>query len=241
MNEPPLDLQRLSAFAASMLASERARVLTEKYRLQALRQKSIYLGTLFLVDLFDQLFAEAPEYFAGLSENPTVLEIGAKDFESAPSLVAVFPGAKLTGVELEPDRLETDHLETGVSSQDRARARLSALGSGHRYFGKDIVEYFERHEVVIWLHPFFDETRLREWGLPASALRPGVLFEHALSLLRPNALLLIVNQERSEDEAQRALFALHSSRFRAYRALEVPLWFRARDEPAYVHLARAIE
>lgn len=236
MNEPPLDRASLSAFASAMLNSSRARDLSAKYRLSYLSEQHLYLGTLFLTDLFDTLREEAPEYFAELPENLHILEIGPKDFESAPALAAVFHPRQLTGVELEPDRLD----DYGVTSSARAHARLAALNLEHNYLGLDLFDYRGRHNFLVWLHPFLDEARLREWGLPSQAFRPRELFAHALTLLEPGAYLSVVNQERGEFEAQAALFAEHSSQFRRHRALEIPLWFRANDEPAYVHLAQLI-
>lgn len=229
--EPPLDAEALPAFARAMLASERAAQLKEKYRLQPLEKEALYLGTLFLIDLFDQLFIEQADYFSGWNRAPLrVLDVGARDFEAAPAIYLALRALglepQLTGVELE-----------GAAAGAARAAMLDRWSSGqHRYLAGDIFDHRETYDLIVWLHPFLDREKLLEWGLPLRFLRPAEMLSHVDSLLAPGGVLVVVNQDAGENAAQRALFETFG---RPYTSLEVPLYFRARDEPAYVHLLRS--
>jgi hypothetical protein len=231
--EPELDPQLLPSFARAMIASERAADLTARYRLEPLSKSALYLGTLFLIDLFDQLYAGKPEYFSPLKGELKVLDVGARDFEAAPAIYHAlkYRGLEpsLTGIEVDGCRLTA----SGTTCRDAGLARCAALPGRHRYLVEDVFEHRDRYQMIVWIHPFLDEERLLEWGLPRRFLQPRKMLEHVLSLLEPGGLLMIVNQEKSEREQQRALFDALGTK---YQSIDVPLYFRARDEPAYVHL-----
>lgn len=231
--EPALEEEILPSFARAMLASERAEYLKEKYRLHPLEAHALYLGTLFLIDLFDRLFEERPELeFLG----GRVLDVGARDFESAPAIDFALRARgivpRLTGIELDAYRTSP----AGASCAEVGTARAARLGADHRYLAGDIFDHRESYDLILWLHPFLDREKLLEWGLPLRFLRPAAMFEHVYGLLAPGGLLLIVNQDAAEKSAQRALFEQLGKK---YESLDIPLYFRARDEPAYVHLLRS--
>ena len=234
--EPSLDLEILPSFARAMLASDRADELVEKYRLEPVTKTALHLGTLFLIDLFDRLFAAKPEYFSQLPSTARVLDVGARDFESAP---AIYFAIKQLGVEPQLTGIELDAFRriAGGTCADAGCARAVMLrewSSGqHRYLAEDVLAHGEHYDAIVWLHPFLDEERLLEWGLPRRFLRPRAMLEHVISLLSPRGVLMIVNQERSESAAQQSLF---DEVGKVYESVELPLHFRARDEPAYVHL-----
>ena len=64
--------------------------------------------------------------------------------------------------------------------------------------------------LVTWFLPFVTVEPLLCSGLPRRFYQPAALLEHVWSLVAPGGALVVVNQERDEDEAQRALFAAAS-------------------------------
>jgi hypothetical protein len=218
--EPLLTETELSDFASAMIASDRARELTATYRLDAISSTRLYLGVLFLTDLLDRL---PPEFFAALPPELAVLDAGAAELESAPAIQEFLRArgkiAKLTGIDVDPKNLPL--------AESRAR-RFSA-----RFITGDVLEHRDRYHLIFLLHPFLDETSLLEWGLPLRFLRPRAILEHLRDLLEENGRLVVVNQVGSERDRQTSMLADLGAKF---ETLEVPVLFRARDEPAYVHL-----
>jgi hypothetical protein len=231
-----------SAFAEACLTSPRTAELRARYHLEELGPlaEDELLGTCFLLDLFDRVFEEAgpPALPAAL----TLLDAGAKDFESAPALLQLFrhgasataPRAvRLIGVEIDEGRVDRGARR---SWGELARARLGRLGAEHRYHGGDLLRFGERCQVITWIHPFLDLETLLEWGLPARFFAPKELLLHLLSLLDPGGLLLIVNQERAESEAELELLrSIHAE----HRSFEIEPFYRARDQAAFVHWVRS--
>lgn len=233
----------LNAFAEAALGSTRATALERRYGFARAvgPRSSLHLGTLFLLDLLDRTALARPEAFARLPIAPEVLDVGARDFESALALalfIARFDPARpraprLTGIELDAEAETRPGLSCRAASRAHlARARACIPGE-HRYLEGDVLEHVGRYDLVTWLHPFVDAERLVEWGLAPGHFRPRELHAHVAGLLRPAGLLVIVNQDPDENEAERALLAELDVRVDAF-TLEP--FFRAREVPCFVHL-----
>ncbi|MCC7171317.1 MAG: hypothetical protein IT459_12780 [Planctomycetes bacterium] len=208
--------------------------LTERMRASTLAT------TLHVVDLLDAVF----ERHAPPTATPLrVLDVGSKNFEVAPALLASLAAHRgrrdaieLTGIELDAYRVYADgHSRADAAAYFLALAAEVGLGRSHRFIAGDVLEHRERYDVITWFHPFVTPAPLLRWGLPLRHLAPERMLEHVASLRAPGGLLVIVNQEPEEAAIQRELFArvgLEATSF------EVPSRFPRRHATCPVHVVK---
>lgn len=206
--EEPRGGSPLPAGVTDQLRSDRANRLAGLFDLKALQQslsEASWAKTLHHCDRIDRLVA-----LGALPAIPTsihLLDIGAKNFDSAPGLFFGFRrtdgGAprrvRMTGIEIDPHRVYRNlH-----SRADAANYYLSLLpppggGEQHRYLGIDLLTHRDRYDIITWFNPFVDPYPLLHWGLPSRMLRPQEMLGHALSLLLPGGFALISYQHAHE-------------------------------------------
>lgn len=168
--------------------------------------------TLHVVDLLEAVFTRHPPP----SSSPLrVLDVGCKNFEVAPALLASLAtrgvrrdAIELTGIELDAYRVYAGgHSRADAATYFLELAAKAGFGGAHRFIAGDVLEHREHYDVITWLHPFVTPTPLLRWGLPLRHLAPERMLAHVASLRAPGGLLVIVNQEPEEAAIQRGLFA----------------------------------
>lgn len=133
-----------------------------------------------------------------------VLDVGAKNFYYAPTLVAFWQSfgqpVTLTGIELDAFRVYRDR----HSRADYAAWYAKDLAT---YLAGDALTHQGRYQAISLFYPFVLPSPLIKWGLPLHAFQPGRLLDHIWTLLDPGGLLVVVNQGLSEWAAQQRLYA----------------------------------
>lgn len=229
----------------SALDGPRSRELETELQLDRFRDglsDETYVVTLFFADLLEQTFRQG-SFFAALPPAIDILDVGSKNFESAPALFAAMsqcgrsPGTpprtvRLTGIEIDAFRVTRDLF----SRADKAAYYLNLLPSPagpHRFIPGDLLEHYETYDLVTWFRPFLHPFPLLRWGLPLGLLQPERLLAHTCELVRPGGVLLILNQTAEESSQQEQLTAnLAWPR----ETLEFPLSFGRTQTRAFLRL-----
>ncbi len=129
------------------------------------------------------------------------LDIGSKNGAMLPGLVTALPTG-WDAVELDAHRRYLWGSTRRVYGESLAR-----LFPDCRFLAADVRAVTGAYSVITWFLPFLTPEPLVAWGLPDSHLVPEVLLRHALGLLRPGGVMLVVNQGEREAELQQALFS----------------------------------
>jgi len=111
---------------------------------------------------------------------------------------------EMTGIELDAFRLYGNF----HTRWDYAQTFIQPIPQAH-YIARDVLQHQGAYDVISWFLPFVFEDPCLAWGLPLTHFKPKALLNHVVQLLKPNGLLLIVNQGADEwAEQQRLLSAL---------------------------------
>jgi len=196
-NEPKESLFDQFSCKQKTIASEREKEYLEKYHLQRLKdnsKKRIYLENLSIIEFF--------ESYLNLEEANSeikILDIGSKNWFYAEGEYKFFKynsfekAISLTGIEIDAYRLYMD-LHT---RSDYASYYISNLNNVE-YIAGDFMSHQGSYDYMTWFFPFVTEEPLLNWGLPLKFFRPQNMLKHAYSLLKPNGILIIVNQGKKE-------------------------------------------
>jgi len=172
------------------------------------------------------------------------LDVGAKNFDYVDGLAAVLgrvpglrsarAGLEVTGLELDAHRRYTD-LRTRRAWADHYASHVP----GARYRAGDLLDEAGSYQILTWFFPFVTEFPLRRWGLPRRYFRPQDLFDHALGLLAPGGVLVVVNLNADEARIQRDLGARsRAPSFEAFDLGVVPGAFGPRAADHHLWLYR---
>lgn len=202
-------------------------------------RRGLYYAALLERGLLEAVGAGSPARpRVALPDPLTAIDVGCADWYYAPALHGVLSrwggGAprslRLTGVELDANRLSTELRSRGTY----AAARAAAL-PGARFIPGDFLALRERADVITFHFPFVLPRALLLWGLPLRALRPRDLAAHAWEHLSRGGVLFIANQGPAEHAEQ--LRVLSELRIRPVWSgrVDSPLWRPA--EPTFVTVA----
>jgi SAM-dependent methyltransferase len=168
-------------------------------------------SNLYVLDLLEQSLSRFLPARGGVT---SVLDVGCKNFEYAPGLLAAFAPftadrsrLRLTGIELDAYRVYSSlHSRADAAEYFLGLARDLGFTGDHRFLAGDVLDHHDRYDCVTWFSPFLTLYPLLRWGLARDQLRPAALIRHVVARVAPGGLLVVVNQEPEEDEIQRALF-----------------------------------
>jgi hypothetical protein len=197
-------------------AAMRAEELLSHYSLTefpAISSRQRYCEVLTYLDWLDSVQQAAPDVFQrafAMSDSLSWLDVGAKNWAYVDALAAfiqahfIQPNGsaafRLDGIELDPNR-RYQNLQT---RRQAALAHSRSLLNAHYHEG-NVLAWTNQAQIISHFLPFvFKEPHLA-WGLPLSYFKPADILRHLLSLLKPNGLLIIVNQGEVEAEAQQKL------------------------------------
>ena len=196
----------------SYLTEERTRLI-ETYALQNLTERVSPLRVCETLTTLTHLEALWPTAQQDLPNHSFHwLDVGSKNFAYVEALSAfarchTTSPLRLTGVELDPHRrYVTGYTRQQVAEQYCRQANETGLNLQARYLGRSVLDVDEPADVITWFLPFLFEEPLLAWGLPLSELKPALLLEHVVRLLKPGAWLLVLNLDDTEAAAQAALF-----------------------------------
>jgi hypothetical protein len=193
---------------------ERAKQLLENYGLTDLPQRASQQRveeTLTYLDWLDGMAETFPEWFTDIASaehamcrKPSCawLDIGAKNWSYVEALASFArkhcgPDYDLDGVELDPHRRYSNLQTRGQAAQRFIQPIPQAT-----YHSGDVRQWQQPAQVISLFLPFvFAEPHLA-WGLPLNYFEPQALLNHALQLLKPGGLLIVVNQGEVEAQAQ---------------------------------------
>jgi hypothetical protein len=136
------------------------------------------------------------------------LDVGSKNFDYVDALQGFWRHregereVQLTGLEIDAYRRYTD-----VRTRRAWAQHYASFCPGARYVVGDLQRHNSRYHVITWFFPFVTEFPLLRWGLPLGLFQPAALLAHALSLLEPEGVLILVNQTDAEVVVQRHLLA----------------------------------
>lgn len=210
--EGPLDLEKVSARLRDQLSSPRVRALSEHYGMDAFRDRlghAAYTKSLFACDVLDRVNAALP-LWAVPSTRVSVLDVGTKNFESAPGLWCA--ARKLSGLAPEALRLSGAEIDAYViyrslhSRADAAEYYAGLLPGPARYVPGDVCDLNECFDLVTCFFPFLTPSPLLWWGLPGHLLRPQAVFDHVCQRVVPGGTLVVMNHSEEEAEIQQDLF-----------------------------------
>lgn len=135
------------------------------------------------------------------SSSLSLLDVGCKNWSYVNALHAYFsPWAKnmlLDGIELDAYRKYTD----GFYRKDYAQHYIKNLPTA-RYHVGDAMLLTTKYDIVTCLLPFVFEDPCLAWGLPLDYFNPQAFLNQLLNLLKPNGVLIIINQGKEEHEEQ---------------------------------------
>jgi SAM-dependent methyltransferase len=189
----------LSAVEAASSAQGRVR-LTELQR--QFPSMSRWIGALSMPEWRESLYAlDVVSTHLGSSAAGRALDIGSKNGAMLPGLATALP-AGWDAVELDAHRRYLWGSTRRVYGES-----LAALFPDCRFLAADVRTVTGEYSVITWFLPFLTPEPLSAWGLPDSHLAPEALLRHALGLLRPGGVMLVVNQGDHEAELQQALFS----------------------------------
>lgn len=208
----PEPLDALFAYlpgARRVVAEERARSLSERFGLEALRAactRGRYRENLAVLDMLEGTLELMPEPSA---RTPFVVDVGARDWDYVFALGSfVRDWAKgrrptLLGVELDGHGLHRDLRSR--ADHARAYARQASHVSA-QYEVSDFLVCEARHaDLVTMFYPFVLRFTIVAWGLPLGHFEPARHFEKAAEVLSDGGLLLVVNHTREEFQRTLAL------------------------------------
>jgi hypothetical protein len=162
---------------------------------------------LAFLETLDRVVQE-PRVQRFLASRPTLkaLDIGSKNFDYVDALAAVLSQAAgrrvldLTGLEVDAHRRYTDFRTRRAWAE-----HYCSFVPGTRYLAQGLEDHQGAYGLISWFLPFLTERPLVRWGLPASLLRPGALYDHAYGLLEPGGVLVLVNLNGDEEGLQHGL------------------------------------
>lgn len=189
-------------FTDILTKNEAKRLLKTYYMADIYNNSSIinYKETLYTVKLLEDVFDSA-QIIDNIS-SLDILDVGSKNFSYARALYSFFSYYKTTikreicldGVEVDPFRIMSDF----HSRYDYAMYNINKLPNT-RYITTDLLELTGKsYDLITWFLPFLTETPLIKWGLPIGYLKPEQMLEKAIDLIRPNGIILLVNQTERE-------------------------------------------
>jgi SAM-dependent methyltransferase len=193
-----------AAVVAGHPRHERLQALIDRYRpaLQDRYDEANILENLDVLHLLDRARALVDWQPPALPLR--VLDVGSKNFYYAAALSAFWsdfgPVASLLGVEVDAYRVYRD----GYSRHDYADAYRAGL-PGVEFLAADIRAVQRPAQAITLLFPFVVALPLVRWGLPIGLLAPEDVLRHVWSLLEPGGVLIIVNQDEAEAQAQAAI------------------------------------
>jgi hypothetical protein len=159
--------------------------------LAAAVSRDAYRENLYVLDVLERA---APDAARGVSALTT--DVGSKDFVYAPALAAFTEGGAVHGVEIDGHVVYRDL----YSRADHARAYARLAEPGATYHVRDFAEFRPPAPatLITMFFPFVTEFALVRWGLPRRTYRPQEIFSHAVRLLEPGGLLVVVNHSFEE-------------------------------------------
>lgn len=186
---------------ASNLVSDRANFLCEKYKLESLKNNSTiqnYLENLYVVDLLDKYLN------IDFQKEINALDIGCKNWFYAKGEHSFFKNhcerLSLAGIEVDPSRLYSNL----YSRYEVAKFHIKGLENTN-FIGGDFLKHQDKYDYITWILPFVFEYPHLKWGLPKFHFNPKKMLEHAVDLLEPGGMILIVNQGIEEFCEQKRL------------------------------------
>lgn len=170
------------------------------------------------LDLMAQLFKLARGEAAISLEQPTLLDIGSKNFYYARALTAAFQPRKMAGLEIEGYRRYPD----GYCRHDYATHYLDGL-PGASYHVGDMRDWHGSAEVVTCWYPFVHPRTSLKWGLPLSQFDPATFFRQLGTLVEPGGYLLMVNQGVEEWQLARQWLSPRALSLQRHLVVDDPL------------------
>lgn len=181
-----------------------------KYWIKELKNNSTkrnYIENLYILELL-----ETSLHKIKYAEMLNVLDIGSKNWFYAAGEYAYFKKycevLKLTGVEIDPNRLYVDL----YSRKDYANYYIRGL-SGTKYIGGSLMTLDGEYDFITWFLPFITPYPHQAWGLPKRLFNPDGMLIKAYGLLKTNGTMLIMNQGIAEAEKQKELFVSNNINF----------------------------
>lgn len=175
------------------------------------------LETLTYLAWLDQAYSQWPAAFEPVFSQASPLrwlDAGAKNWAYVQALAAFIRVRhtgrfRLDGVELDPNRRYSN-----LQTRRQAALAFSRDIQEATYHEGDLLAWEQPVDVISHFLPFvFKEPHLA-WGLPLDYFNPQAMLNHLLGLLRPGALMIIVNQGAVEAEAQAELLQRASRQVR---------------------------
>lgn len=228
---PPFDRSRASLYRSSGAARARQDELRERYELRSWPLScwpEEISEALWLLDLLDRRIVPR-------TPDGPCLDIGSKHWSYLPALRAAVP-AEWTGVELDAHRRYMNLVTRRAVAERRARIVGESL-----YVAGALQDVRGEFGLITWLLPFVTPAPHASWGLPRRFYDPPGMLRHAVSLLRPGGLMLVVNMGEEEARAQEELFegvGLTSERLGEIRSAFTPYrkkrfgWLLEKPRPA---------
>ncbi len=178
--------------------------LRDKYNLQFQYSHSTrnrYLETLNYLEYLETMLDNV---ILNEANNPHWLDVGSKNFSYAESIYRFLEKQtndfSLTGIELDAFRIYRDF----YSRFDYAQYYIHHLPNATYEVG-NILHQRGEYDIISHFLPFIFLEPILKWGLPHSEFAPNKILLHIVSLLKPNGILLIVNQGEDEFEKQKLL------------------------------------
>lgn len=199
---------KTNIFISKEALLEEKRILLE-YDFKYLQNDSSivhYKENLYTLKLLEDSLNKTP--FNTKNDTLKILDIGSKNFSYAPAIYNFFKHFKcsnntktqviLNGIEIDPYRMLSDlH-----SRYDYAQYYIKNLDNT-KYITGNLLDHDENnYDIITWFLPFIIKDPLISWGLPARYFKPEKMLKHAYKLLSPRGIILLVNQGKTEKQAQ---------------------------------------
>lgn len=177
--------------------------------------KRLYLENIAMIELLKKYLETYIK-----KDNIAILDIGSKNWFYAFGEHQFFKysnlkkSINLKGVEIDAFRLYSNF----HSRYDYAQYHIKNLDDTG-YLAIDLLKHNDKYDFITWFFPFLTELPLLEWGLPLSSFKPAEMLLHSYKLLKPEGVMLIVNQDEKEYKIQQKLCqdlkieALHMGEF----------------------------
>lgn len=189
-------------------AVERSATLLKTYHLAKFRDASSvdnYLENLYYLDMLDKALNESQQT---LAEKIDAADIGPSSWFYVQALHALLSWwsnpqqrkVTLSGFEADPYRLYRNF----HSRYDHARAHIRNLQDVN-YLTKPFHLQPVSFDLITMLFPFIFMDDHLAWGLPKKLFQPQKMLIEAWQSLKPDGILIVVNQGEKEHLAQQAM------------------------------------
>lgn len=230
----------LSSNEQDLAQAQAARLRTD-YHLDGLYADSTaenYRENLFYLELLARAFEQAE---VTLPAAVKAADVGASHWFYVQALYALLKywgcprgrTVQLTGYEIDAYRVYADVR----SRYDHAQAHLRGL-DGVQYIPHGFVSQPATFDLILELFPFVFIDDHLNWGLPRPLFNPSALLCDAWASLKPDGVLVIVNQGEAEHRAQRQL--LESAGIPPLCAFQHASSLFSYDLPRFVLVSRRV-